>query len=374
MSAWTDAAPANELRLERVLRASPERVWRAWTTPEQLAAWFGPDGFHTETQAFDLRPGGSWRFVLAHPEHGRFDNVVAFTAVEPARRLAYDQQDPAGTISFRVEVTFEPEGDGTRLRWRSTFPDAAACRRVVEGFGAVEGGRQTVARLAEEVEGVPRRVGPGKVRVASFSVSADGFGAGPDQSLERPLGRGGEALHRWVFPTATFRRNHGGGGGGTTGVDDGFAAYGFEGVGAWILGRNMFGPGRGAWDPAWRGWWGDEPPYHVPVFVLTHHPRPPLVMAGGTTFHFVTDGLEAAVARAREAAGPDRDVRLGGGASTVRQALQARVLDELHVAVAPALLGGGEPLWAGLDLPALGYRVVRSAPTEAALHLVLRRA
>jgi uncharacterized protein YndB with AHSA1/START domain len=262
MTPWTQDAPADELRLERHLRASPERVWRAWTSPEQLAAWFGPDGFRAETEAFELRPGGVWRFVLAHPEHGRFDNLVSFTTVDPARRLAYDQRNPDGSIQFRV--TFDADGDGTRLRWRSTFPSAEACRRVVEEFGAVEGGHQTVARLAGHVEAVPHRVGAGRFRVASFSVSADGFGAGPDQSLEHPLGRGGKELHRWVFPTATFQQRHGSGVGGTTGDDDRFAADGFKGLGAWILGRNMFGPGRGPWDLAWRGWWGEEPPYTCP--------------------------------------------------------------------------------------------------------------
>ena len=371
---WMDDAPPHEIRLERHLHARPDRVWRAWTSPEQLGVWWGPDGFHTETQAFELCPGGEWRFVMVHPEHGRFDNIVRFTAVEPARRLSYDQGNPDGSIQFSVEVTFDAEGDGTRLRWRSVFPDAAMCRTVVEQYGAVEGGRQTVARLAEHVEVVPSRTGRGWFRVAGFAVSADGYGAGPDQSLQDPLGKGGRQLHSWYFPTATFRKMHGDGLGGTTGVDDRFAQYGFEGVGAWILGRNMFGPVRGPWpDESWRGWWGEEPPYHVPVFVLTNHPRAPLEMAGGTTFHFVTGGLAAALARAREAAGPQRDVRLGGGVATVRQAIAARLLDELHVAVVPTLLGSGEALWAGLDLPALGYKVDQSVLTEHALHLVLRR-
>jgi len=213
-----------------------------------------------------------------------------------------------------------------------------------------------------------------KVRVAAFSISLDGYGAGPDQSLEQPLGRGGEDLHQWVFPTRTFRALQGAKDEGTTGLDDDFARRSFDNLGAWILGRNMFGPVRGPWpDDSWKGWWGDEPPYHVPVFVLTHHERPPLEMAGGTVFHFVTGGAEEALDRARDAAGPDRDIRIGGGASTVRQYLQARQIDELHLAIAPVLLGRGEPLFAGLDLPALGYEVAEQVASEAATHVVLRK-
>jgi dihydrofolate reductase len=208
--------------------------------------------------------------------------------------------------------------------------------------------------------------------VNSFAVSLDGFGAGPDQSEKNPLGVRGPELHNWFYPTRTFR-NMFGGGEGATGVDDDFARKGMENLGAWILGRNMFGPVRGPWpDESWKGWWGEEPPYHVPVFVVTHHPRPSFEMKGGTVFHFV-DSVDEAVARAREAAG-DRDVRVGGGAATIRQFLQRRLLDELHVAVSPILLGRGEPLWAGLDLPALGYRVARQVASEAALHVVLERA
>lgn len=212
-----------------------------------------------------------------------------------------------------------------------------------------------------------------RLRVHCYSVSLDGYGAGPAQSLEQPLGVGGMALHDWAFATRTFRRMFGQDGG-STGVDDDFAVRGFEGIGAWILGRNMFGPIRGPWpDDTWQGWWGDEPPYHVPVFVLTHHARPSIEMKGGTVFHFVTDGMEAALARARQAAG-GRDVRLGGGAATIRQYLQAGLVDELHVAIAPVLLGAGESLLAGLDLPALGYRCVEHVPTPNATHVVIGRA
>ena len=212
-----------------------------------------------------------------------------------------------------------------------------------------------------------------KVRVAAFGVSLDGYGAGREQSMSAPLGRGGEQLHAWAWPTRTFRAVHGESGG-STGGDDDFAAASFAGVGAWILGRNMFGPVRGPWpDDRWQGWWGDTPPYHTPVFVLTHHARAPLAMAGGTTFHFVTDGIAAALERARAVAGGG-DVRIGGGVATVRQYLLAGLVDELHLALTPALLGGGEALFAGIDLPELGFAVVRHAATESALHVVLAKA
>ena len=211
-----------------------------------------------------------------------------------------------------------------------------------------------------------------KLKVLAFSVSLDGFGAGPNQSLEHPLGVGGRALHEWAFSTPTFQRMFGNDAG-TPGVDEDFAARSFRNIGAWILGRNMFTPSRGPWpDDGWKGWWGDEPPYHVPTFVLTHHARAPLPMQGGTTFHFVTDGLHAALERAREAAA-GKDVRLGGGVQTVRAYLQAGLVDELHLAISPALLGSGEALFAGIDLPALGYRVSERVAAPHALHVVLTR-
>jgi dihydrofolate reductase len=209
----------------------------------------------------------------------------------------------------------------------------------------------------------------GKVRVAGFSVSLDGFGAGPDQDLEHPLGRRGPELFRWFFATRTFRSMTGQDGG----VDDPFAAASMQGFGAFILGRNMFGPIRGAWpDDAWKGWWGDNPPYHAPTFILTHHARPPIVMEGGTTFHFVTDGIESALDQARAAAG-DLDVKIGGGVSTVRQYLRAGLIDTLHLAMSPVVLGRGEALFEGVDLPALGYRVAETTPAELATHVVLTR-
>lgn len=208
-----------------------------------------------------------------------------------------------------------------------------------------------------------------RLRVNGFGVSADGFGAGPEQSLEHPLGKGGEQLMAWAFPTRTLRRMFGQEGG-STGTDEAYAARGMAGVGAWILGRNMFGPVRGPWpDEQWKGWWGERPPYQVPVFVLTRHARAPIEMQGGTVFHFVTGGIHEALARARAAAG-GLDIRLGGGVTTLRQFLEARLVDELHVAVAPVLLGWGEALWTGIDLPALGYRRSECVMGEGAMHLV----
>ena len=211
-----------------------------------------------------------------------------------------------------------------------------------------------------------------KLKVSAFSVSIDGYGAGPDQSLQNPLGVGGEALHEWAFPTRTFQRMFGNASG-TRGIDEDFAARSFANVGAWILGRNMFGPVRGPWpDDEWKGWWGDEPPYHVPVFVLTHHPRASIEMQGGTTFHFVTDGIHAALERARMAAA-GKDVRVGGGVQTIREYLRADLIDEMHLAVSPVLLGRGEALLADIDLTALGFRCTEHVPSENATHVVLTR-
>ncbi len=211
-----------------------------------------------------------------------------------------------------------------------------------------------------------------KLRVNSFTISLDGYGAGPSQSVQEPLGVGAETLHEWMIGTRTFRKMFGKEGGGT-GVDDDFAQRGFANVGSWILGRNMFGPVRGEWpDESWRGWWGDDPPYHCDTFVLTHHARASLPMRGGTTFHFVTGGIHEALERAREAAG-GKDVRVGGGAATIRQYLRERLIDELHIALSPALLGSGEPLFEGIDLRALGYEVTEHVMTPAAMHVVLTK-
>jgi dihydrofolate reductase len=211
-----------------------------------------------------------------------------------------------------------------------------------------------------------------KVRVAAYSISIDGFGAGPRQDLQNPLGVRGTELHGWFFHTQIFKKIQGQSGG-TTGVDNDFAARSFENVGAWILGRNMFGPMRGPWkDDSWKGWWGDNPPYHVPVFVLTHHARAPLAMEGGTTFHFVTDGVESALEKAKDAAS-GKDVRIGGGVSVIRQYLLAKQIDEMHWAVSPVLLGEGENLFSGINLDQLGFAIDRTVAGENATHVFLRK-
>ena len=211
-----------------------------------------------------------------------------------------------------------------------------------------------------------------RVRVESFTMSLDGYGAGLNQSLDNPLGVGAGDLHQWLRSTRTFQRTLFGKEGGTTGLDDDFAARGFQNVGAWILGRNMFGPVRGPWpDMNWKGWWGDNPPYHFPVFILTHYARPSIEMEGGTTFHFITGGIHEALDRAREAAG-GLDVRIGGGPNTIQQYLREGLIDELHVAISPVLLGGGERLFEGVDLPALGYACVEFAASDKATHVFLR--
>jgi dihydrofolate reductase len=211
-----------------------------------------------------------------------------------------------------------------------------------------------------------------KFRVNAFSISADGYGAGAEQSLDHPMGVGGMQLHGWAFETKTFRAMLGKEGGGT-GVDEDFAARSFENLGAWILGRNMFGPVRGGWgDESWKGWWGDTPPYHVPVFVLTHHVRKPLEMKGGTTFYFVTEGIEEAAKRAAAAAG-GKDVRIGGGPSTIQQFLRAGVIDEMHLVFSPVLLGAGEKFFGNLDLVKMGFRVTKNVNSERVMHLVMEK-
>jgi dihydrofolate reductase len=211
-----------------------------------------------------------------------------------------------------------------------------------------------------------------KVRVAAFSISLDGFGAGPRQDLNNPLGVRGLELHQWFLNTESFKKIHGQTGG-TQGIDNDFGLQSFENIGAWILGRNMFGPVRGPWEgDSWKGWWGDNPPYHTPVFVLTHHPRPSLTMEGGTTFHFVTEGADAALKQAKEAAN-GKDVRIGGGVSLIRQYLLANEIDEMHLAVSPVLLGEGEHLFSGINLPKLGFAPIKTVPGENATHILIEK-
>lgn len=207
-----------------------------------------------------------------------------------------------------------------------------------------------------------------KVRVESFAISIDGFGAGPNQNLENPLGVGGEGLHQWFFPTKTFQQNVLGKSDGTTGIDNEFAENGFKNIGAWILGRNMFSPYRGSPDLDWKGWWGDNPPYHCPVYILTNYDRESIEMEGGTIFHFVTDGIESALEKAKKSAG-SKDVRIGGGVNTIRQYLENKLIDELHIVVSPVFLGSGESLFQNIDLKKLGYQIIKSTNSESATHL-----
>ncbi len=211
-----------------------------------------------------------------------------------------------------------------------------------------------------------------KLRVENFSISIDGFGAGPDQDIDNPMGVGGMGAHKWFIPTKVCQQNFGNKSG-TTGIDNDFATRGITNIGAWILGRNMFGPIRGPWpDDEWKGWWGGNPPYHCPVFVLTNYKRDLLEMEGGTTFYFETDGINAALEKAFEAA-QGKDVRLGGGVNTIRQYLQAKKVDEMHIAISPILLGNGENLFSGIDLVSLGYECVEHVNTENATHIVIKK-
>jgi dihydrofolate reductase len=211
-----------------------------------------------------------------------------------------------------------------------------------------------------------------KVKVASFSISLDGFGAGPRQDLNNPLGVRGPEIFQWFFDTDVFKKMNGQGEG-AKGIDNDFALRALENVGAWVLGRNMFGPVRGPWkDDSWKGWWGDTPPYHVPVFVLTHHPRAPLEMKGGTTFYFVTDGIGSALTKAKEAA-KGKDVRIGGGVSVIRQYLAAGKIDEIHLAVSPVLLGEGEHLFSGINLAELGFTPLKAVSGENATHVLIKK-
>lgn len=211
-----------------------------------------------------------------------------------------------------------------------------------------------------------------KIRVAAFSISVDGFGAGPRQDLQNPLGVRGMELHGWFFDTEMFRKMSGQSGG-EHGIDNDFAARSFDNIGAWVLGRNMFGPVRGPWkDDSWKGWWGENPPYHTPVFVITHHARSPIEMEGGTTFHFVTEGCEVALRKAKEAA-KGKEVRIGGGVSVIRQYLAANQIDEMHLAFSPVFLGEGEHLFSGIDLPKLGFTPVKAVQGEKATHILLAK-
>jgi dihydrofolate reductase len=289
-------------------------------------------------------------------------DLVGQRSAKDKRHGAREEKTNAAPILARCALA---------ARWIS--PEHPVCSSMPR-LESRPGGRVGVGDVqALRASNGQRRCVLSRLRVHAFSVSIDGFGAGPKQDLEHPLGLGGPELFDWFIPTRTWQRMQGAGQG-ETGVDDDLSAQGFENIGAWILGRNMFGPVRGPWpDDAWRGWWGEEPPYHVPAFVLTHHAREPLAMKGGTEFRFVTEGIEAALAQAKEAAG-EKDVRLGGGVATIRQYLRARLIDELHLAISPVVLGQGEHLFGGLDLRALGYACTKHVPGgRAAAHVVLQK-
>jgi dihydrofolate reductase len=283
--------------------------------------------------------------------------------------------ESGSTIHNAMRVV--PNGQGSELVFTVIRQPGMSDAQLAADRAAVERDLETLKDLLERDASLGRAVhrsttGAPKLRVQSFGVSIDGYGAGPNQDLEHPLGVRGPELMEWAFHTRVFWTMHGQGDG-ETGVDNAMAEQGFTNVGAWILGRNMFGPVRGPWpDESWKGWWGDEPPYHTPVFVLTHHARAPLKMAGGTEFRFVTKGIHAGLEQAKAAAG-GRDVRLGGGVATIRQYLSAGLIDELHLAISPVLLGSGEHLLSGIDTRALGYDCVQHVAGERAIHVVLRK-
>lgn len=360
-----------ELWNERTYPHPVAAVWSAWTTQAALDAWWGPDGFSTTTTQFDARPGGEWLFTMTHATYGAFPNRVRYLEIDQGVRLLYlhDAGDasPEARV-MRVEVCFDAVPGGTRVRQRTIFTSAAEVERV-KAFGAVEFGRQTFARLAAWLEGTPQP----RLVVRAFAVSIDGFCAAKGQSLQDPFGKGGLRLMGWAFPTRTIQTKLLGREGGTVGIDDDFLAHADDNVGATIMGRNMFGPQRGPWENEdWRGWWGETPPYRHPVFVLSHHPRARFDMKGGTSFTFVTDGIESALKQAFAAAG-GKDVRLGGGASTVRQYLTAGLVDELHLVQVPILLGRGERLFDGLDGIEDHYECVEFKASAAVAHVRLAR-
>jgi dihydrofolate reductase len=274
-----------------------------------------------------------------------------------------DPDDTAGAI--RAKIPVGPTYNDPDIIARTAY-------NIVDRFTQHLGRTRPAARRFNAFRHLKETIVMKKVRVAGFGVSIDGLAAGTDQSLDHPLGKRGEEVFQWFFPTRTFRAMHGKEGG-DTGPNETFAQRSMDGFGAFILGRNMFGPVRGEWpDEGWKGWWGENPPYHAPTFVLTHYPRASIEMLGGTTFHFVADGIEAALERARAAAG-EKDIKIGGGVETVRQYLRAGHVDEIHLAVAPVVLGRGEALFAGIDLRELGYRTVEHVPTDRATHIVLAK-
>ncbi|WP_347238357.1 SRPBCC domain-containing protein [Dietzia sp. B19] len=345
-----------EIAITRYIDAPRELVFRAFTEVKHLARWWGPEGFTTTTRSFEFREGGVWDFVMHGPDGTDYQEWITWREIVPPERIALlhgeSAEDPE---AFESVLDFQPDGGGTRVEFRTVFPTRELRDRAAQEYHAVEGGEQTLANLAAHVAeladaqgeaGVRRQL----VRVHNFSVSLDGFGTGEGQCLEAPFGHAGHRLLEWALPTRTFQdMGFHGDREASVGVDEAFASRWNTGIGAEIMGRNKFSPTRGPWaDETWRGWWGDTPPFHTPVIVLTHHPRPTLELDGGTTFHFMDAEPAAALDAARELAG-GLDVRIGGGASTIRQFLRADLIDQMHIVVVPVILGRGERLWDGVE-------------------------
>jgi uncharacterized protein YndB with AHSA1/START domain/dihydrofolate reductase len=387
------ATADREIVMSRVISAPRELVFEAFTQVRHLSRWWGPDGFSTTTRSFDFRAGGDWDFVMHGPDGTDYQNWITWREIVPPERIALlhgeSREDPD---AFESVLTFEPAGDATRIDMRTVFRTKELRDEAVEKYHAIEGGEQTLHNLAAYVVELTRididrssdadqqdaHPQPGGrmslVRVHNFSVSLDGFGVGDEQRLEAPFGHAGHRLLRWAFPTRTFAQMglHGEEEG-STGVDEAFASRWATGIGAEIMGRNKFGPQRGPWaDGEWRGWWGDNPPFHTPVVVLTHHPRPPLEMDGGTTFYFVDAEPADALEQARGLAG-DLDVRIGGGTTTIREFLQADLIDEMHIVVVPILLGRGERLWNGLEGLDERFQIEAVTSPSGVIHLTFSR-
>nr|WP_308161215.1 SRPBCC domain-containing protein [Dietzia psychralcaliphila] len=377
----TGSATADrEVGITRYIDAPRELVFRAFTQVEHLSRWWGPEGFTTTTRSFEFRVGGVWDFVMHGPDGTDYPEWITWREIIPAERISLLHGESADDPeTFESVLVFESQGEGTRVDFRTVFPTKELRDRAVEEYHAVEGGEQTLAHLADYVAEIAAGDGdPGArhplVRVHNFSVSLDGFGVGQGQSLEAPFGHAGHRLLQWALPTRTFQdMGFHGDQEVTVGVDEAFANRWNTGIGAEIMGRNKFSPSRGPWaDETWRGWWGDNPPFHTPVVVLTHHPRPTLQMDGGTTFHFVDAEPAAALAAARELAG-DLDVRIGGGASTIRQFLEADLIDQMHIVVVPIILGRGERLWDGVEGLEERFHIESTSSPSGVIHLSFRR-
>jgi uncharacterized protein YndB with AHSA1/START domain/dihydrofolate reductase len=381
------ASADREIVVSRVIGAPRELVFEAFTQVRHLSRWWGPDGFSTTTRSFEFRAGGNWDFVMHGPDGTDYQEWITWREIVPPERIALlhgeSREDPN---AFESVLAFEPAGDGeTRIVMRTVFPTKELRDEAVQKYHAIEGGEQTLRNLAAYVAELTRtgtdrssdRQPGGRmslVRVHNFSVSLDGFGVGEEQRLEAPFGHAGFRLVKWAFPTRTFQQMglHGEEEG-SVGIDEAFASRWATGIGAEIMGRNKFSPHRGPWaDEEWRGWWGDNPPFHTPVVVLTHHPRPPLEMEGGTTFYFVGAEPAEALEQARGLAG-DLDVRIGGGTTTIRQFLSADLIDEMHIVVVPILLGRGERLWDGLEGLEQRFHIESVTSPSGVIHLTFKR-